>query len=103
MFTLGTTAVVLIEATVTGEVDPRKNRAIVNEAAALCGLMVAAIGGGVAVAVWIGRTVPALEPTTEWLLRVLGNPLFWMCLLVVVLAANAVRRRVGQLGAVPTS
>ena len=31
----------------------------------------------------VGRSVPALEGTTNWILRVLGNPLFWIALVVV--------------------
>lgn len=88
VFTLGTTAVVLIQITLTGEVGHRRHRSVVNQAAVLCGLGVAAIGAAVAGAVWLGRSVPALEPSTEWVLRVLGNPLFWIGLLVVLLAVR---------------
>ena len=93
VFTLGTTAVVLIETTITGEVGVRRHRRTIVEAAILCGAMVGAIGAVVAGAVWLGRSVPALEPATNRLLSVLGNPLFWIALLVVVLVATRVRRR----------
>lgn len=90
VFTLGTTAVVLIQMTATGEVGARRVRTAVNQAALLCGLAVGAIGAIVAAAVWLGRSVEALESTTDWLLRVLGNPLFWIGLLVVVMAGRRI-------------
>lgn len=93
VFTLGTTAVVLIETTATGEVGVGRHRRTIVGAAALCGLVVGAIGAVVAGAVWLGRTVPSLEPATSWLLAVLGNPLFWIGLLVAVMSVNSVRRR----------
>ena len=64
-----------------------------QRAAPLCGLVVAGIGSIVAAAVWVGRTVPVLQPSTGWLLRVLGNPLFWIALLALVPTINAIRRR----------
>ncbi len=93
VFTLGTTAVVLIQMTSTGEIADHRLRTAVNQAAVLCGLGVAAIGAVVAGAVWLGRSVPALEPSTDWLLRVLGNPLFWIGLLVAVVAVRRVSGR----------
>lgn len=98
VFTLGTTAVVLIQMATTGDVGRRRLRSVVNQAAVLCGLGVGAIGAVVAGAVWVGRSVPALEPSTDWLLRILGNPLFWIGLLVVVMAGQrlAARRSVSR-------
>lgn len=93
VFTLGTTAVVLTQVMVTGRAERRRHIGVVNEAALLCGLMVGAIGAVIAAAAWFGRSVPALEPATEWLIRVLGNPLFWIGLLVVVVAVGVIRRR----------
>ena len=90
VFTLGTTAVVLIQMATTGEVGARRMRAVVNQAAVLCGAGVGAIGAAVAAAVWLGRSVPALESPTDWLLRVLGNPLFWIGLLVAVLVGRRI-------------
>jgi hypothetical protein len=92
VFTLGTTAVVLIQMTTTGQAGSRRLRAVVNQGAVLCGAGVGLIGAVVAAAVWVGRSVPALESSTDWLLRILGNPLFWIGLLVVVMAG---RRLVG--------
>lgn len=90
VFTLGTTAVVLIQMATTGEVGARRLRAVVNQAAVLCGVGVGAIGAVVAGAVWLGRSVPALESPTDLLLRVLGNPLFWIGLLVVVTSGRRI-------------
>lgn len=88
VFTLGTTAVVLIQLATTGDVDRRRLRSVVDQAAILCGIGVGAIGALVAGSVWVGRSVPALASTTDWLLRVLGNPLFWIGLIVVVTAGQ---------------
>ena len=93
VFTLGTTAVVLIQMTTTGEIGARRLRPGVNQAAVLCGAGVGAIGAAVAAAVWLGRSVSALESPTDWLLRVLGNPLFWIGLLVVVVVGRRVADR----------
>lgn len=91
VFTLGTTAVVLIEMSVTGEVGVGRHRRVVIQSAVLCGVMVGAIGAIVASAVWLGRSVPALAGATDWLLRILGNPLFWIGLLVLVLVVDRLR------------
>ena len=93
VFTLGTTAVVLIQTTVTGDARPERHRRTVVQAATMVGLLVAGIGAIVASAVWLGRSVPTVEPATEWLLRVLGNPLFWIGLLAAVLGFKSVRSR----------
>ncbi len=92
VFTLGVTAVVLIETVVTGtDGAPRHRRTIIG-ASVLCGALVAAIGGVVGAAVWLGRSVSALETSTAWLLRVLGNPLFWIGILLTMLVVNRVTR-----------
>ena len=93
VFTLGTTAVVLMQMALTGAVGHRRHRAVINQAAVLCGVGVGIIGAVVAGAVWLGRSVPQLESPTEWLLRVLGNPLFWIGLLVVVSVGRRVATR----------
>ena len=93
VFTLGTTAVVLIETTITGAVGARRHRRTIVEAATLCGAMVGALGAVVAAATWLGRSVPALEPATTRMLSVLGHPLFWISLLALVLVVNGVRGR----------
>ena len=96
VFTLGTTAVVLMQIMVTGDANADHHRGVVNQAAVLCGAVVGVLGGVLAAAVWAARTVPALEPATDWMIRILGNPLFWIGVLVIVTAANLVRRRIGE-------
>lgn len=94
VFTLGTTAVVLIQMTVTGDVGRGRHRRTVVQAATLCGVLVAGIGAAAAALAWAGRSRPALEPATERVLSVLGSPLFWIGLLIVVGIVGSVRRRI---------
>lgn len=93
VFALGTTAVVLIQVVSTGEVGVKRHRATVVQSAVLCGSLVGVAGAIVAGLVWAGRSVDWLESPTQWLLRVLGNPLFWIALLSVFVAVGWVRRR----------
>jgi hypothetical protein len=93
VFTLGTTAVVLIESSLTGEVGVIRHRRAIVQSAVLCGLMVAAIGAAGAALGWLGRSVDSLEPATHWVLRVLSNPLIWIALLAIMLTSNALRNR----------
>lgn len=93
VFALGTTAVVLIQAAVTGEVGVRRHRRTVVEAAVLCGALVGALGAVVAASAWLGRSVSWLEPATDWLLRILSNPLFWIGVLVLLLGAGRLKQR----------
>lgn len=92
VFALGTTAVVLIQGAVTGEVGVRRHRRTVVESAVLCGALVGALGAVVATSAWIGRSVSWLEPATDWLLRILSNPLFWIGVLVALLVAGRLQR-----------
>ena len=83
VFSLGTTSVALIQIMTTGEVGVRRHRRVVATSALLCATLVGALGaiaGGLSL---VGRSVPALEGATNWILRVLGNPLFWLALIVV--------------------
>lgn len=98
VFTLGTTAVVLIQMTVTGETGVRRHGRTVVQAATLCGVLVGVVGAGFAALVWLGRSVGPLEQATELMIGVLGNPLFWIGLLGVVVASHALRRRVASRG-----
>lgn len=93
VFALGTTAVVLIQAAVTGEVGVRRHRRTVVEAAVLCGALVGALGAVVAASAWLGRSVSWLEPATDWLLRILSNPLFWIGVLLCLLLAGRLKQR----------
>ncbi len=94
VFALGTTAVVLIESTTTGAVGLARQRRVVAQAALLVASIVAIIAAVGASAVLVGRSVSWLESPTEWLLRVLGNPFFWIGILATVLSIGAIRRRV---------
>lgn len=93
VFALGTTAVVLIQNAVTGEVGVRRHRRTIVEAAVLCGVLVGALGAIVAASAWLGRSVSWLEPATDLLLRVLSNPLFWIGVLVCLLLAGRLKQR----------
>jgi hypothetical protein len=90
---LGTTAVALLQITTTGEVGVRRHRRAVVESAFLCGVLVAIAGASVAALAVGGRRVDALEGPTEWLLRVLGNPLLWIGILVAGAIVHVVRGR----------
>jgi protein-S-isoprenylcysteine O-methyltransferase Ste14 len=84
---------VLIESTTTGAVGLARQRRVVAQAALLVASIVAVIAAVGATAVLIGRSVPALESSTEWLLRLLGNPLFWIGLLATVIVARRLAAR----------
>jgi hypothetical protein len=90
---LGTTAVALVQITATGEVGVRRHRRAVVESALLCGVLVAIVGGSVAALAVGSRRVDALEGPTEWVLRVLGNPLLWIGILVVGAVVHVARGR----------
>lgn len=94
VFTLGTTAVVLIQMSVTGDTGVRRHRRTVVQAALLCGVLVGAVGASAAGLVWLGRSVPASRAATDVIVRVLGNPLFWIGLLALLVAVKALRRRI---------
>jgi hypothetical protein len=83
VFPLGTTSVALIQIMTTGEVGVRRHRRVIASSALLCATLVGLLGGMAAGLAHIGRNVPALEGTTDWILRVLGNPLFWLGLIVI--------------------
>jgi hypothetical protein len=93
VFGLGTTAVALLQITTTGQVGVRRHARAVTESAILCGALVGVIGGGVGALAVAGRRIDVLAPFTEWMLRVLGNPLFWLGLVVLVAVVNVARHR----------
>lgn len=92
VFGLGTTAVALVQITATGTVGVRRHASVVVQSALLCGTLVGSIGALAASVAVLGRNVEVLRGTTEWALRILGNPLFWVGLLLVGLAVNLLRR-----------
>ena len=83
VFGLGTTAVALIQIMSTGQTGVRRHSSVIRQSAFLCGAIVGLIGAIVASLAYIGRRVDALASETEWMLRVFGNPLFWLALLVI--------------------
>ena len=93
VFGLGTTAVALVQITTTGEVGVRRHGRAVTESAVLCGALVGAVAGVVGALAVAGRQIATLAPFTEWMLRVLGNPLFWLGLVVLVATYHAARNR----------
>ena len=90
VFTLGTTSVALIQIMTTGEVGVRRHRRVVATSAVLCATLVAAIAAIAASLAFVGRNVPSLEGGTNWILRILGNPLFWLGLVVVSVVGRIV-------------
>jgi hypothetical protein len=92
VFALGTTAVVLLQVASTGDVGVRHHRRTVVQAATLVGALVGFAGALVAAMVWVGREISWLQSATEWLLRILGNPLFWIGILVVLVLAKRLSR-----------
>jgi hypothetical protein len=96
VFGLGTTAVALIQIMSTGKIGIRRHAKAVIQSAALCGTIVGSIGGTAASLAVLGRHVHALRTPTEWILRILGNPLFWVGLLLLGFLSNAIRRGLGK-------
>jgi hypothetical protein len=93
VFPLGTTSVALIQIMTTGEVGVRRHRRVVATSALLCATLVGALGAIAGSLALIGRNVPALEGATNWILRVLGNPLFWLALIVVLVLGRRIHER----------
>lgn len=93
VFTLGTTAVALIEIVTSGRVGVRRHVGIVARGALLCALLVGLAGATAAAIAEIGRRVEVLAGPTDWILRILGNPLFWLGVLSVYVIVLLIRRR----------
>lgn len=91
VFTLGTTAVALIEVTTSGAVGVARHVRVVAAGALLCAALVAIAGGAAATIAWAGREIEPLAGPTDAALRVLGNPLLWLTVLAVY-AGFALRR-----------
>jgi hypothetical protein len=100
VFPLGTTSVALIQIMTTGEVGVRRHRRVVASSALLCAVLVGALGAMAAALALVGRAVPVLEGATNWILRVLGNPLFWIGLIVVSLGGRKVLTLGGRSAAI---
>jgi hypothetical protein len=93
VFGLGTTAVALIQITLTGEVGVRRHASVIRRSAVLCGVLVAVVAATAATVAYIGRRIEPLAGPTEFVLRLLGNPLLWLGLITIGMSVNALRRR----------
>lgn len=93
VFGLGTTAVALIQITLTGEVGVRRHASVIRRSAMLCGAIVAAVAATAATVAYVGRRIGPLAGPTDFVLRLLGNPLLWLGLIVVGMCVNVLRRR----------
>lgn len=92
VFTLGTTAVALLQIVSSGRVGVAAHRRVVVLAAGLCAAAVGIIGALAATLGQLGRSVDALAGPTDWVLRILGNPLFWIGLLGTYLVVQRLGR-----------
>lgn len=93
VFGLGTTAVALVQIMATGKVGVRRHASVVVQSAVLCGTLVGCIGALAASVAVLGRNVTSLAGGTEWVVRILGNPLFWVGLLLLGVAVKLLRRQ----------
>ncbi|MBI5089217.1 MAG: hypothetical protein HZB15_10290 [Actinobacteria bacterium] len=92
VFALGTTAVALTQIMSTGHVGVRRHLPVIAKSALLCGTVVGLLGAMVASLAVIGRRWSRAEGTTDWLLDVLGSPLLWLSLVVLLAIVHFVRR-----------
>jgi hypothetical protein len=95
VFVLGTTAVALIQVAATGQVGVRRHASVVVKSAFLCGCLVGFVGGASAGIAVVGRRVEVLSGATDWALRILANPLFWIGALAAAGLASRARRTRG--------
>ena len=93
-FGLGTTAVALIQITTSGVVGVRRHLRAVVESAFAVASIVGVLAAFVGALAWLGRSVPALRGATDTVIRVLGNPLFWLAVVVVIVVADRRSSRV---------
>ncbi len=98
VFGLGTTAVALIQIMSTGETGVRRHASVVVRSALLCGTIVGSLAAAATAVAFVGRSVEAWSGATEWTLRLLGNPLFWIGLLVLGSLVNLMVRQSGGTG-----
>ncbi|MGE3587846.1 MAG: hypothetical protein AB7L17_09000 [Ilumatobacteraceae bacterium] len=92
VFALGTTAVALTQIMSTGQVGVRRHLPVITKSAVLCGSVVGLLGAIVASLAVVGRRWSRAEGTTDWLLDVLGSPLLWLSLVVLLAIVHFVRR-----------
>ncbi len=101
VFGLGTTAVALIQIMSTGATGVRRHASVVVRSALLCGVLVGTLAAAAAATAFVGRNVEAWSGATEWVLRVLGNPLLWIGVLVLGALVNLATRQPAASGASP--
>jgi hypothetical protein len=65
------------------------------KSAFLCGCLVGFVGGASAGTAVVGRRVEVLSGATDWALRILANPLFWIGALAAAGLASRARRTRG--------
>ena len=99
VFGFGSTAVALLQIMTTGRVGVRTHANAIIQSALTCGVIVGSIGGSVATAAWLGRRSPSMRGTTDWIIRVLGNPLFWIGLLLLGVVYGWITKRLRQRAA----
>jgi len=100
VFSFGSTAVALLQIMTTGRVGVRTHAVAIVQSALTCAVIVGSIGASVATAAWLGRRSASLRGTTDWIIRVLGNPLFWIGLLVLGALAGSIGKRLRREPAV---
>ena len=88
VFSLGTSAVVVAEAVLSGDTRIRTHARTILHAAAVCAFMVCALAGAIAGAVTLGNQVDALAGPVAVVVRVASNPLLWITLAGVLLWWN---------------
>lgn len=92
VFTLGTTVVALLQIVSSGRVGVARHRAAVVQAALLCATAVGVLGCAAGAVGQVGRSIDVLSAPTDWVLRVLGNPLFWIGVLGIFMLSQRVTR-----------
>lgn len=93
VFSLGTTAVALVQIVSTGRTGVRRHVRVIAASAVLCGFLVAVIGGAVAALLVLAEQFPSTEGSARWLIRVLGSPVPWLVLAAVAFAGPLLSRR----------
>jgi hypothetical protein len=92
VFTLGTTVVALLQIISSGQVGVVRHRVAVVQAALLCACAVGVLGCAAGAIGHAGRSIDVLSAPTDWVLRVLGNPLFWIGVLGIFMLSQRVAR-----------
>jgi hypothetical protein len=92
-FTIGTSAVALVQIVTSGRVGVRPHARAVTESAVAVGAVAGGIATFAGALVWLGRSVSSLSGVTDSIVDVLGNPLLWLALAAAALAVDWRRHR----------